>query len=184
MQGGPVTTNDLPHEPAQWITARFLDIYSEHTPQSRDLAAAWISAGMRLFFGIYVLVEFGLLWRLRRDPEAALAALPGVCARFLTLLVLLVLHQVRSWYFIWAIPLAGVVQPRSVTGVLVVLMGLCAFPALLLVNESIWPGGFLLMLEIAVPAAVALLVEASGRWRQWQLGTSQRRVPAVIESRL
>jgi hypothetical protein len=184
VQGGPVTTNDLAHEPAQWITARFLDIYSEHTQQSRDAAAAWISAGMRTGFVVYVLVEVAWLWRLRQTTRSALAALPGVGARFLSLLILLVLHQVRSWYFIWALPLAGVVQPRSVTAILVVLIGLCAFPGLLLVNESIWPGGFLLMLEIAVPASAALLVEASHRWRQWHVGMSQQRVPAVFESRL
>jgi hypothetical protein len=169
LQGGPVTTNDLAHEPALWITARFLDKYSEHVQQSRDAAASWISAGLLLSFVAYAVVELAWLLRFRRTPSRALEALPGVGARFLTFFILLVLHQVRSWYFIWAIPLAGVVAPRSVTSTLVVLIGLCAFPSLMLISESIWPGGFLLMVQIAFPASVALLLEASGHLSQWRI---------------
>src|SRR5262249_30013141 len=109
-------------------------------------------------------------------PSEALVALPGACARALTLVIILVLHQVRPWYFIWVIPLAGLVEQRSATRTLVVVIGVCAFPALLLVREALAPGGFLLMLEIAVPAAVALLVAASGGRRGAQLPS----VPALI----
>jgi hypothetical protein len=116
---------------AAWLTVRVVPRLGVPDADALDAGRTIAWALTRLLFALYVAFEGWLLWRRTgSDDRAVLRSIALASTRALLMAVLLYVSQVYAWYFLWPLPMACLLGPRSVSTRAAVVFGLtflCAF---------------------------------------------------------